>query len=64
MNRNLCWPILVGDTLAIATSAVVPERTLLGLLMLGFSLVMSSAPTAIRVARWWSNRLLGDDMAA
>lgn len=61
MNHKACWPFLVGDALAAGVSAVIPERTLLGLLVLGFSLVMAMAPTAIRIAGWWSKRLLGDD---
>lgn len=61
MNHKACWPFLVGETLAVGVSSVIPDRTMLGLLMLGFSLVMTLAPTANQVARWWSKRLLGDE---
>ena len=64
MNHKAFWTFLVGDTLAVGVSAVIPERTMLGLLMLGFSLVMTLAPTANQIAGWWSKSWLGDDTAA
>lgn len=64
MPHKATWMFLVSDALAAGLPAAVPERIGQGLLMLGFHLVMALVPAAIRVAGWWSKRLLGDDVAA